>query len=561
MQISGASALLETLIQEGVDLLFGYPGGAIMPTYDALHDAHGKLRHILVRHEQGAVHAAEGYARACGKVGVCIATSGPGATNLITGIADAMLDSVPLLCITGQVNSSFLGSDAFQEADIIGMTLPITKWNYQITHASEIPSIMAKAFYIARNGRPGPVLIDITKNAQIEKLDFSYQKYMPPQHLVKKNLLDAEQLKRAATLINQAKKPYLLVGHGVLIAKAEQELLQFVDKTNIPVACTLLGLSAFPSDHPLYVGMLGMHGNYGANLLTNQADVILAVGMRFDDRVTGNLASYAKQAKIIHIEIDPAEINKNVHAEVALLANAKFALQKLLKYVEPNQHETWLNEFKSCYAIERKKIIDSEINSTSKNIKMAEVVHQLSQKTQGQAVLVTDVGQHQMVAARYYQFKCFDSHITSGGLGTMGFALPAAIGAKLAAPTREVVAVIGDGGFQMNIQELGVISQENLPVKIIILNNNYLGMVRQWQELFFEQRYSFTELKNPNFVKIAESYEIPPLKVNDKAQLDAALDKLLRANTPYLLEIVVEKKENVFPMIPSGSGVGEVILS
>ncbi|MGB6975895.1 MAG: thiamine pyrophosphate-binding protein, partial [Gammaproteobacteria bacterium] len=347
MEMTGASALLETLIQEGVDLLFGYPGGAIMPTYDALHDKHAKLRHILVRHEQGAVHAAEGYSRASGKVGVCIATSGPGATNLITGIVDAMLDSVPLVCITGQVSKNFLGTDAFQEADIIGMTLPATKWNYQITHAAEIPAIMAKAFYIAQNGRPGPVLIDITKNAQIEKLDFSYQKYVPPKHLVRKSPLDTEQVKRAAALINQAKKPYLLVGHGALIAKAEQELLQLVDKAQIPVACTLLGLSAFPTDHPWYIGMLGMHGNYGANLLTNQADVIIAIGMRFDDRVTGNLSNYAKQAKIIHVEIDPAEINKNVETEVALLADAKYALQELLKFIEPNQHEAWLNEFKS----------------------------------------------------------------------------------------------------------------------------------------------------------------------------------------------------------------------
>ncbi len=433
MKITGAQAILQSLLHEGVDLIFGYPGGAIMPLYDALYDVQSELRHILVRHEQGAAHAAEGYARLSGKVGVCVVTSGPGATNLVTGIADAMMDSVPLVCITGQVASAFLGTDAFQEADIVGMTLPMTKWNFQITRAAEIPAVMAKAFYIAQTGRPGPVLIDITKDAQLENLDFSYQKFVPRRLLPHQNTPNDEQIKRAAELINQAKKPYLLVGHGVSIARAEEALLQFAEKTKIPVACTLLGLSVFPTDHPLYVGMLGMHGNYGANLLTNEADLLIAVGMRFDDRVTGDLKRYAKQAKVIHIEIDPAEINKNVQADVALLADAKWALEQVTKLVQPNCHTSWLNEFKACYKEEYEEVISNEIKPSYGKLKMAEVIHQLSQKTQGQAVLVTDVGQHQMVAARYYQFKHNNSHITSGGLGTMGFALPAAIGAKLAA--------------------------------------------------------------------------------------------------------------------------------
>lgn len=531
-----------------------------MPTYDALHDFQSKLRHILVRHEQGAAHAAEGYARVTGKPGVCIATSGPGATNLITGIADAMLDSVPLVCITGQVSSSLLGTDAFQEADIVSMTLPITKWNYQITRADEIPAIFAKAFYIAQSGRPGPVLLDITKDAQFGHLDFDYQKCELKKHSSKQCELDLSKIIRAAKLINQAEKPLLLVGHGVLIARAERELIELATKANIPVACTLLGLSAFPSDHPLFIGMLGMHGNYGSNLLTNQADVIIAVGMRFDDRVTGNLKNYAKQAKIIHIDIDPAEINKNVRTEVAIMADAKLALSEVYKHLQPNEHKTWLNEFKLCYDLEFEKIIAKEIHVNEGNLKMAEVIHQLSEKTQGQAILSTDVGQHQMIAARYYQFKRFNSLITSGGLGTMGFALPAAIGAKLAAMDREVIAVIGDGGFQMNIQELGVIAQENLPVKIIILNNNFLGMVRQWQELFFNQRYSFTELKNPDFIKIAEGYGIPANKVTQRAELSESLNQLIQSKGPFLLEVVVEKQENVFPMIPTGCGVSEVRL-
>lgn len=561
MKITGAEAILKCLRHEGVDLIFGYPGGAIMPLYDALYHLQSELRHILVRHEQGAVHAAEGYARLSGEVGVCIATSGPGATNLVTGIVDAMMDSVPLVCITGQVPSPFLGTDAFQEADIIGMTLSVTKWNFQITSAEEIPSIMAKAFHIARSGRPGPVLIDITKDAQLGSLDFAYQKFVPKKLLPHQAQLDRTQLNHAAALINQAKKPYLLVGHGVSISQAESTLRCFAEKTGIPVACTLLGLSAFPADHPLYVGMLGMHGNYGPNLLTNEADVIIAVGMRFDDRVTGDLKAYAKQAKVIHIEIDPSEINKNVHADVALLLDAKDALAQLTDVVTPNTHTDWLNQFAACYEKECEKIISHETQPTAGKIKMAEVVYQLSQKTQGQAVVVSDVGQHQMIAARYYQFKHHNSHITSGGLGTMGFALPAAVGAKCAAFDREVIAIIGDGGFQMNIQELAVMAQENIPIKIVILNNSYLGMVRQWQELFFDARYSFTELKNPDFVKIAEGYSIQAQRVEDREALDVAINDMLNAKVPYLLEIVVENQENVFPMIPTGTSVSDVRLS
>ncbi len=567
-QLTGAQAIMQSLLGEGVDILFGYPGGAIMPTYDALYDVQSQLRHILVRHEQGAVHAAEGYARACGKPGVCLVTSGPGATNLITGIADAMLDSVPVVCITGQVSSVYLGTDAFQEADIIGISLPVTKWNYQITCADEIPVAIAKAFYIARSGRPGPVLLDMTKDAQLGLLDFAYKPYVSP-----KKTLDAttnasqwqEKITHAMQLINQATKPLLLVGHGVLLSGAMEELTQFAEKANIPVACTLLGLSAFPTDHPLYVGMLGMHGNYGPNLLTNQADVIIAVGMRFDDRVTGNLNSYAKQAKIIHIDIDPAEINKNVSVDVALLADAKQALQALLHHVDatrcPQQHERWIGEFKSCYDQEYQQVITHEISPKGPQIKMAAVIHELARKTKGESVLVTDVGQHQMIAARYYQFRRTNAHITSGGLGTMGFALPAAIGAKLANMSQQVIAIIGDGGFQMNIQELGVIAQESLPVKIIILNNNHLGMVRQWQELFFEQRYSFVHLKNPDFIKITEGYGIEAHRISDITDLSAGLDRLLAAEGPYLLEVVVEKEENMFPMIPAGTGVGEIRLS
>jgi acetolactate synthase-1/2/3 large subunit len=557
--INGSQAILESLIHQGVDLVFGYPGGAIMPFYDALHDYSDKIRHILVRHEQGAVHAAEGYARACGKTGVCIATSGPGATNLVTGIADAMLDSVPLVCITGQVASHLLGTDAFQEVDIIGITVPITKWNYQITHSAEIPEILAKAFYIASSGRPGPVLIDITKDAQFGMLDYQPHVYKPSKPAPLQ--LDNARLQKAADLINQAKKPYILAGHGILISNAQDALITFAEKAHIPIGLTLLGLSAIPSDHPLCIGMLGMHGNYGANLLTNEADVIIAIGMRFDDRVTGNLNSYAKQAKIIHIDIDPVEIDKHMKTEVALISDAKIALEKLLPLINKNSHTDWFKQFADHDKKEYEVVIEPELDGKHHKLRMAEVIDRLSEKTKGKAIIVTDVGQHQMIAARYYRFDRTDAHITSGGAGTMGFALPAGIGAQLANPSAPVIVINGDGGFQMNIQELGVIAQENLNVKIMILNNNYLGMVRQWQELFFNKRYSFTHLKNPDFIKIADGYGIAAKRISERSELDKGLDEMLQSNNAFLLEVVVEMQENIFPMIASGTGVGEMRLS
>lgn len=556
---------METLIHEGVDVVFGYPGGTIMPTYDALYDYREKIRHVLVRHEQGASHAAEGYARATGKPGVCLVTSGPGATNLVTGIADAMIDSVPMVCIAGQVAMSVIGSDAFQEADMIGITAPITKWNYQITSASEIPEILAKAFYIATTGRPGPVLIDITKNAQFEACDFEYKKVVKIigyQPTIEPNI---KQIKLAADLLNGARKPFMIVGHGVLIAKAERELREFVEKTGIPVASTLLGLSAFPTNHPLYVGMVGMHGNYGPNILTNQADVILAVGMRFDDRVTSRLSDYAKQAKIIHIDVDPAELNKNVPVAIPIVADAKAALRAILPFVKKRIHKAWEKEFKKYAAEEEKKITRKEVNPASNaagasEIKMAEVVNLLSEKTKGKAIMVSDVGQNQMVVARYYRFQTPHSSITSGGLGTMGYALPAALGAKIGAPNRDVIAVIGDGGFQMTIQEMATIAQEGAAVKIIVLNNGFLGMVRQWQEMFFEKRYSFVNLKNPDFVALSRGFGIEAERVDKRKDLNKALDRLLCAKGAYFLDINVMKEGNVFPMVPAGAGVHEVRL-
>ncbi len=558
MKMNGSQAIMEILLREKVEVVFGYPGGAIMPLYDALYHVKDQVHHVLVRHEQGAAHAAEGYARACGKLGVCIATSGPGATNLITGITDAMMDSVPLVCITGQVASPFLGTDAFQEADIMSMTVPVAKWCVQITSAEQIPSCFAKAFYIAKSGRPGPVVIDITKDAQLGMLDFSYPKYEEKRSELLK--LDPLAVQMAADLLNQSSRPYLLVGHGVLISGAEKEVKELAEKAHIPIASTLLGLSALPTNHPLHVGMLGMHGNYGPNVLTNEADVILAVGMRFDDRVTGALGNYAKQAKIIHIDIDQSELDKNVKAAVPILADAKDALQALLPLVHSHSHPTWMEKFKHCHELEYEKVIKHELNPTKGKLKMGEVIHCLSQKNKGAAIIVTDVGQHQMVAARYLNFMTTNSHITSGGLGTMGFALPAAIGAKFGAPDREVIAVIGDGGFQMTLQELGVISQEKLPVKILILNNQYLGMVRQWQELFFEERYSFTEMHNPDFIKIAEAYGIRARKLTERQDLSEAIAEMLASKEAYLLEAVVEKEDNVFPMIPPGKSACEVRL-
>ena len=559
--ISGAEAVIRCLIKENVDVLFGYPGGAIMPVYDELYKFQDKLHHILTRHEQGATHAAQGYARSSGKVGVAIATSGPGATNLVTGIADAQIDSTPMVCITGQVASSLLGSDAFQETDIIGISTPVTKWNYQITKASEISEIFAKAFYIAKSGRPGPVLIDITKDAQFELIEsFEYKKCKNIRSYFSVPETDPESLKNAAELINKAKKPFIVWGQGVILGNAESEFIKFIEKTGIPAAWTILGLSAVPTEHPLNVGMVGMHGNYGPNVLTNECDLLIAVGMRFDDRVTGNLNSYAKQAKIIHFEIDPAEVNKNVIADVAVLGNVKNTLNDILKFLNKNNHKDWIAKFGEFYEIEFDKVIDREYNKKSGGLSMAEVIKSINDNTNGESILVTDVGQHQMVACRYTKFNQSKSNITSGGLGTMGFALPAAFGAKIGDPDREVIAVIGDGGFQMTIQELGTIFQSEAAVKIVILNNNFLGMVRQWQQLFFDKRYASTEMINPDFVAIAKGYFIEAKKVEKREKLNDEIKKMIEHKGPYLLEVIIEKEDNVFPMIPSGSSVSDVRL-
>ena len=559
--ISGAEAVIRCLIKENVDVLFGYPGGAIMPVYDELYKFQDKVHHILTRHEQGATHAAQGYARSSGKVGVAIATSGPGATNLVTGIADAQIDSTPMVCITGQVASSLLGSDAFQETDIIGISTPVTKWNYQITKASEISEIFAKAFYIAKSGRPGPVLIDITKDAQFELIEsFEYKKCKNIRSYFSVPETDPETLKNAAELINKAKKPFIVWGQGVILGNAESEFIKFIEKTGIPAAWTILGLSAVPTEHPLNVGMVGMHGNYGPNVLTNECDLLIAVGMRFDDRVTGNLNSYAKQAKIIHFEIDPAEVNKNVIADVAVLGNVKDTLNDILKFLDKNNHKNWIAKFGEFYEIEFDKVIDREYNKKSGGLSMAEVIKSINDNTNGESILVTDVGQHQMVACRYTKFNQSKSNITSGGLGTMGFALPAAFGAKIGDPDREVIAVIGDGGFQMTIQELGTIFQSEAAVKIVILNNNFLGMVRQWQQLFFDKRYASTEMINPDFVAIAKGYFIEAKKVEKREKLNDEIKKMIEHKGPYLLEVIIEKEDNVFPMIPSGSSVSDVRL-
>ena len=560
--LSGAQAIMQSLVEQGVDTIFGYPGGAIMPTYDALYDYQDRLKHILVRHEQGAGHAAQGYARMLNKAGVCMVTSGPGATNLITPIADAMLDSTPLVCIVGQVKGNLLGTDAFQECDLIGISMPVTKWNYQVVDANEIPEIMAKAFYIAETGRPGPVLIDITRTAQTDLMTVPFE-YKPCTSIISykpRVVPKPEHVEAAAKLINGAKKPYILAGHGVLIAGAEKELNDFVDKTGIPVATTLLGMSAMDADHPLYVGWPGMHGNYGANVLTNSCDVLIAIGMRFDDRITGDLATYAKQAKVVHIEIDPSEVDKNVKADAPVVGDAKAALQALLPLVNKADHSAWRAEFKKYDDEEYEKITKKDLFHEGDKIKMGEAVNLLSTKTKGEAVVVTDVGQHQMITNRYYRFKKRNSIVTSGGAGTMGFALPAAFGAKVAVPEREVVAVIGDGGFPMTLQELGTIAQSGLPVKIIILNNNFLGMVRQWQQLFFDNRYSFVELQNPDFITIAKGFGIAGHTVSERAELSDSLDTLLNSDKPYLLEIVCEKEENVFPMVPAGGCVTSVRL-
>jgi len=560
-EVSGSVALLEALIAEGTDTIFGYPGGAIMPIYDALYDYNDKLDHILVRHEQGGIHAGQGYARTSGKVGVVFATSGPGATNLVTGLADAQIDSTPLVCITGQVFAHLLGTDAFQETDVINITTPVTKWNYQVTDATEIPEIIAKAFYIAKSGRPGPVLIDITKNAQIQK--FAYEGYTPCNHIRSyrpKPIVRPQYVEQAAKLINEAKKPFVLWGQGVLLGSAEQEFKAFIEKSGIPAAWTILGAGAIPTDHPLNVGMLGMHGNYGPNVLTNECDVLIAIGMRFDDRVTGRLDKYAKQAKVVHLDIDPAEIDKNVKTTVPVWGDCKETLPLLTALVEQKQHTEWVNKFNDYTRKEVEAVIEPELNPTSGEMTMGEVIKQLNILTNGEAVIVTDVGQHQMVACRYAQFNKTRSNVTSGGLGTMGFALPAAIGAKYGAQDRTVVAIIGDGGFQMTCQELGTIMQCGVDVKIIILNNRFLGMVRQWQELFNERRYSFVDIESPDFVALAAAYRIPGKMIDQRADLQSALKEMIDSKGSFLLEVMVTKENNVFPMVPQGCSVSEIRL-
>jgi acetolactate synthase I/II/III large subunit len=558
--ISGSAAVIRSLINEGVETVFGYPGGAIMPIYDEVFKFSDQISHILTRHEQGAVHAAQGFSRASGKVGVCFATSGPGATNLITGIADAQVDSTPLVCITGQVHSGLLGSSAFQEVDIIGISMPVTKWNFQVTRAEEIPEAIARAFYIARSGRPGPVVIDITKDAQFEQFDFKYESCKGIRSYKPVPEIDFFNVNEAVNLINAAQQPLILAGHGILLSGAEKELMELAETADIPVASTLLGLSAMPDSHKNYVGMLGMHGNYAPNKLTNECDVLIAIGMRFDDRVTGDLARYAKQAKVIHIEIDPSEIDKNVKADIPILGDARQILTAMNKKIIKSKHAPWLAKFANLKAVEVEKIINRDTHPGEGQIKMGEVVNLVSEKTKGEAIIVSDVGQHQMMTARYYKFNKTDSHITSGGLGTMGFALPAAFGAKMASPQRQVVAVVGDGGVQMTIQELGTMVQYNVPVKMIILNNNFLGMVRQWQQLFFEKRYASTELVNPAFAQIASGYGIESARIDEREDLGQALDKMLAHQGPYLLEITVEKEENIFPMIPAGADVTEMRL-
>ncbi len=560
LHISGAEAVIRCLLVEGADLIYGYPGGAIMPIYDELYKFSDQLQHVLTRHEQGATHAAQGFARTSGKVGVAMATSGPGATNLVTGIADAQIDSTPMVCITGQVASHLLGSDAFQETDIIGISTPVTKWNYQITKASEIPEIMAKAFYIARSGRPGPVLIDITKDAQFELFDFTYEKCKGVRSYQPVPQLQLDQVQAAAKAINAAKKPMIVWGQGVILGEAEEEFKTFVESSGIPAVWTILGLSALPTKHPLNMGMVGMHGNYGPNLLTNECDVLIAIGMRFDDRVTGNLATYAKQAQVVHLEIDPAEISKNVHAHYPVLADCKSSLKALTPLVHNKPLTEWKAQFAAHMDTEFETVIKADTQPTKEGLTMGEAIAAINKYTGGDAVIVTDVGQHQMIACRYAEFIRSKSNVTSGGLGTMGFALPAAIGAKMGAQDRHVVAVIGDGGYQMTIQELGTIFQTGTAVKIVVLNNDYLGMVRQWQQLFFDKRYASTEMTNPDFVTIAKGYHIDAKRVSKRDELDQAVSEMIASDKPYFLEVCVEKEDNVFPMIPTGASVSDIRL-
>ena len=560
IRISGAEAVIRCLLEEGADLVYGYPGGAIMPIYDELYKYQDKLHHVLTRHEQGAAHSAQGFARTSGKVGVAMATSGPGATNLVTGIADAQIDSTPMVCITGQVASHLLGSDAFQETDIIGISTPVTKWNYQVTKASEIPEIMAKAFYIARTGRPGPVLIDITKDAQFDSLDFSYKKCIGIRSYTPTAKLSNKSIEEALELINQAKKPFVVWGQGVILGNAENELKTFLEKSGIPAAWTILGLSALPTNHPMNRGMVGMHGNYAPNILTNECDLLIAIGMRFDDRVTGDLNTYAKQAKIIHLELDPAEVNKNVDVDVALISDCKISLQELNKKIKTKVYPNWIKRFDDLDKIEYDKVIKHDLHPKKEGLTMGESIEMINKYSKNDAIIVTDVGQHQMVACRYAKFSQTKSNVTSGGLGTMGFALPAAIGAKMGAPRREVVAVIGDGGYQMTIQELGTIFQQQIAVKIVVLNNDFLGMVRQWQQLFFDKRYASTEMVNPDFVTIAKGFRIKAKRVEKRDDLETAISEMINSKEPFFLEICVEKEDNVFPMIPSGASVSDIRL-
>jgi len=559
-KINGAHAFMQALIQEGVDTIFGYPGGAIMPVFDALYDYSDKVNHILTRHEQGATHAAQGYARVSGKVGVSLVTSGPAATNAITGIADALLDSTPLIVVTGQVGTALLGTDAFQEIDVVGITQPITKWSYQIRKAEDVAWAVARAFYIARSGRPGPVVLDFAKSAQTQEVEFDYKPCKFIRSYIPIPVIKDEQIEKAAELINQAKKPFALVGQGVILANAEKELLEFLEKADIPAASTLLGLSAMPTDFRLNKGFLGMHGNMAPNMKTNECDVLIAIGMRFDDRVTGDLNTYAKQAKIIHLDIDASEIGKNVTPDAPVLGSAKDSLPALIRKIEPAKHKEWIDSFDEYKQREQEVVIDKELFPASGEMTMGEVIHKITKATNNSAIVVTDVGQNQMMAARYFEYTKTRSMVTSGGLGTMGFGLPAAIGAKMGAPERTVCMFAGDGGFQMTIQELGTIMQEQIGVKMIVLDNRFLGMVRQWQELFFDERYSFTKMHNPDFTAIAKAYHIDGQTVKRREDLDAAIAEMLKDDKPYLLVVEVEQKGMVYPMIPAGTCVTNILL-
>jgi acetolactate synthase-1/2/3 large subunit len=559
-KVKGSQAVILSLIEEETEYIFGYPGGAIMPVYDSLMDYPDKIKHILTRHEQGAVHAAQGYARVTGRVGVCMATSGPGATNLITGIADAMIDSTPLVCITGQVSSPLLGSDAFQETDVVGISMPVTKWNYLVTDPKEIPWAIAQAFYIAKSGRPGPVLIDISKDAQFGDVDFEYVKCTSIRSYKPRPKIDTEKIKEAAALINKADRPYVVFGQGIILGNAENEFRAFLEKSGIPAAWTILGVSSLPTGHPLNMGMLGMHGNYATNIMNNKCDVLIAIGMRFDDRVTGSLSTYAKQAKIIHLEIDPAEVNKNVKTDVAVLGDVKETLPALTELIQKRNHSSWIKQFTDLYSIEYEKVIRHDLFPEKLGLTMGEVIQLINETTKGNAIIVTDVGQHQMVASRYAKLNNSRSFVTSGGLGTMGYGLPASFGAKMGAPDKEVILIVGDGGLQMTIQELGTINQEQAAVKIVLMNNKYLGMVRQWQQLFFDKRYSETFLLNPDFIKVAEGYGIKGKKVLERPGLKSAIEDMIAYKGAYLLEVSIEKEDNVFPMVPTGASVSDVIL-